>query len=340
MEPSSQILEQSHWIALDAEASAHMERGLELLSSGSTAKARQALQCFTTAESLRRMLPIATVPQFAYGLAACWLNYAETIVGLREDNETCIAQALQKTTDAIRLLRALPLKEDPRFSRRLAVAFHNLGILLQLAGATPTKVSGPLEQAIAVLEAAESARIIDREQLLAAVYLSLASAYEHSTADGCAGDAALRAKALVASGELSDANAAEIGLKARHCHLKFLATSLLQQGTALQPDRGLLARTVIEVEEALTLARAWEKKGVSSFRNLAEVLFQFGARLHELFLPERLSSFVATNLNPAASSADYAGSVAMHHTAQMALARVNRTAKQSHVSALTIRWHI
>jgi hypothetical protein len=78
-------------------------------------------------------------------------------------------------------------------------------------------------------------------------------------------------------------------------------------------------------DEALELARHWERQGVSRFRPIAYDLFRFGARLYAVYQPQFLDEFVADNLDPARSSADYVESAEMQAAAHEAFALVHQT---------------
>jgi len=81
-------------------------------------------------------------------------------------------------------------------------------------------------------------------------------------------DAALRAIALVSDLEGDDADAAEVGLRARHvlCE-RSQQVCLPPNAQQTMPDDVHEATDI--VDEGLTLVRRWEQKGVARFRPLA-----------------------------------------------------------------------
>jgi hypothetical protein len=67
------------------------------------------------------------MPVHAYGLAACWLNRAEALTRLGAAHR---ALALGAYDEALALLRPLPLGDDARFCKRLAIVHQNRALVL------------------------------------------------------------------------------------------------------------------------------------------------------------------------------------------------------------------
>ena len=315
-------LEPSEAQAIDAEASILMKRGIRLLSDARTDSASEALVCFDDALELRSRLPIDEVPVFRYGLAACWLNRADALVRLGDAAQ--ISVALRAYDAGIALLHVLPLGEDPRFPRRLAMALQNRGLVLQSqGGAVAAEAIMAFTGAIAVLEHDHAALIPDRQYLMATVWMNLANARASEAAaesGPLARQAALRAIALVADVEENDADAAEVGLKVRHVLCQALSTplSLTFAHDETMPDD--VHEATDAVDDGLGLARRWEQKGVVRFRALAYDLFRFGARVFAIYQPQFLNEFIAENMDPRQSSAAYVESAEMRAAAQEARA--------------------
>ena len=306
--------------AIDAEASVLMKRGIGLMSSAQPADITEALACFDRALDKRRALPIDDFPLLRYGLAACWLNRADALTRL--DRGAQLAAALQSYDEGILLLLRLPLEEDPRFPRRLAMAHHNRGLslLAQPAGDFADAVIA-FSEAIAVLEHDQSALIPDRQYLLAVVWMNLANARAARTTSESAvlaRDAARRAMALAESLEVDDADAAEAGLKARHILCQTIASRLSQPAAlgAAMPDDVHEATDV--ADDGLHLVQRWEQKGVARFRGIAYDLFRFGARVYARYQPQFLDEFVRDHLDPARSSLSYVESAEMQSAAREA----------------------
>jgi tetratricopeptide (TPR) repeat protein len=298
---------------LDADASVLMKRGLRLLRESRPKAIAEALTCFDDALALRRRLPIETVPVFAYGLAACWLNRADALMRLGQ-----IQPALDGFDEAIVLLRTLPLGEDPRFVRRLVIACQNRGLVLQVQGRLTDAINA-FSDVISIFDQAQE--IADRDYLLAAVYANLANAHaadETAQSDWRAREAAIRAIGLVANLEATDADAAEVGLKARHALCHVIARCLLDYSGSAPSDDVHEATDL--ADDGLSLVRRWEQKSVTRFRDLALDLFRFGARVYAKYQPQFLPEFLVENMDPARSSPDYVSSpemqsVARHHFA-------------------------
>ncbi len=321
--------------AILIEASRLMKEGIRLRDESPS----EALDRFDRALDLRRRLPIDEVPVLRYDLAACWLNRAEAL--LRVGSQATVAGdwgglALQAYDEALALLRTLPLDDDPRFARRLAIAWQNRGRLLGLLASrapggrdTPKAIASFME-AMTVLER-HGALVSDRQPLLAAIWMNTANAWmldaqeqeqahrhrhEHAIAATQAADAARQAMALVEALEQEDADAAEVGLHARHVLCRALAATTL----AVEPATAVVADDVHAAtdlaDDSLALVEQWERRGVTRFRALAADFFRFGAQVYAIHQPRFLPEFLQEHLDPARSSQDYVESPDMQGAAQ------------------------
>jgi tetratricopeptide (TPR) repeat protein len=318
MTSDSTDLDPAHVRAIDADASIWMKRGIRLLGDTPPGAVHEALGCFDRALELRRRLPIETAPLLRYGLAACWLNRAEALMRLGE--AASIDLALRAFDEALVLLRELPLGADARFPKRLAIAHQNRGLALQARDGTGADAAiAAFADAIAILDREQAALIPERDYLLAAVWMNLAnarSAKATAASDSQARAAALRAIALVAHLEAHDADAAEVGLKARHVLCRTLANQLslnTGSGEAIGDD---VHEATDAVDEGLDLVRRWEHQGVARFRGIAHDLFRFGARVYEKFQAQFLDEFILENTDPTRSSPAYVDSAEMRAAAQ------------------------
>ncbi len=313
--------EEAHEI--NSRASVLMKRGIALVEASDPATYTEAEACFDAAAELRRSLPFREVPLYAYNLAACVLNRADLLA--RDTERARRASALPVYDEGIALLQPLPLADDERYPRRLAIALQNRGLALQEASVDAAIDS--LASAIAVLEHEHATRIADRDALLGTVYLNLANAHSTTQSDEAAARAriaALRSLAAVATKESTSAAAAEAGLKARHvlCHL---LARRLAAGQASDADLTAdVHETTDIVDEGLAMARQWERSGVTGFRSIAYDLFRFGARVYALYQPHFLDEFIDENMNPSQSSQEYVESEEMVMAAQEARALVRR----------------
>ena len=300
---------------LNAQASVLMKRGISLMND--PAATAEALACFDQALDIRRQLPIAEVPLFRYGLAACLLNRADALVRL--GGETHLEQALLAYDEGIAVTRDLELNTDPRYPRRLAVAYQNRGLALALRGDLDAAL-GSFEAAALLLEDDVSEAIEDRRYMRAAVWMNLANARIASgqpALETPAHDAALRAIAAVDGLETEDPGYADIGLRARHVLCRVAANRLSASPHGATADDVHAATDA--VDEGLELVRQWEQRGEPRFRDLACDLFRFGARVYATFQPQFLDEFVADNTDPAKSSPAYVEDPAVRAASQEAL---------------------
>ncbi|MBV9507654.1 MAG: hypothetical protein JO323_21880 [Acidobacteriia bacterium] len=291
--------------AINARASVFMQQGIRLLQSDNDAA--NALLHFDRALQLRRRLP-TEVPVHAYSLAACWLNRAEALTCLGPVYRTL---ALSAYDEALALLGPLPLCEDPRFSRRLAIAHQNRALVLaaQNPPATADAVEA-LASAIAVLDHAEAMETPERDFLLAVAWMNLANIHASqatNASDLAAQLAAQRALALVEAKEHDDAPAAETGLKARHVLCRILARRLSDQPESETHITNVHDATDL-ADEGLELAREWERRGIGRLRNLASDLFQFGAKVYAQYQPHFLDEFLGEHLGSRRTASGVTGS--------------------------------
>ena len=252
----------------------------------------------------------------AYGLAACWLNRAEALTRLGPAHH---ALALGAYDEALALLRPLPLGDDARFSKRLAIAQQNRALVLaaQNPPATADAIAA-LKDAIAVLDHAEAMDAPERDYLLAVVWMNLANIQASEAtivSDLAAQEAARRALTLMNVQEHENVTAAEAGLKARHvlCHIAARRLSA-------QAERETVLEDVHEAtdlaDEGLDLVREWERRGVDCFRSLASDLFRFGARVYARYQPHFLREFLSEQFDPQPSAHSYVRSREMQDAAR------------------------
>ena len=305
--------------AADARASLFMKEGIRLMQSDNDAEA--ALLYFDRALQLRRRLPIEA-PIHAYGLAACWLNRAEALTRLGADHTLTLCAY----DEALALLRPLPLGDDARFSKRLAIAHQNRALVLAAQNPPRTEHAiAALVDAIAVLDHADAMEAPERDYLLAVVWMNLANIHssEDTVVSGAAAlEAARQALALVNPREYlvnpreyEDAAAAEAGLKARHLLCRIAARRLSVRAESETVMTEVHDATDL-AEEVLTLVREWERRGVDHFRDLASDLFRFAARVYAGYQPHFLQEFLSEQLDPRQSAHHYVHSREMQDAAQ------------------------
>jgi hypothetical protein len=295
-----------------AQASFFMQEGIHLAQSGNDV---EAILCFDRALELRHQLP-TDAPIHAYGLAACWLNRAEALTRLGPDHH---ALALCAYDEALTLLHPLPLGDDARFSKRLAIALQNRALVLaaQDPPATTPAIAA-LVDALAVLDHADAMDVLERDYLLAVVWMNLANIQASEAtivSDVTARGAARQALAFVQAREHEDAEAAEAGLKARHvlCHIVARRLSAQAESETVMAD---VHDATDLADEGLDLVREWERRGVDRFRKLASDLFRFGARVYAYYQPHFLHEYLSEQLDPLQSAHSYVQSREMQDAAR------------------------
>jgi len=123
------------------------------------------------------------------------------------------------------------------------------------------------------------------------------------------------AVSLVNGTEAIDTDHAEAGIKARHSLCRALLQSRrFETAGTVEPVPADVHQTTDMVDEALSLARSWDERGVTRFRALAADLFKFGAFLYARYQPQFLDEFIAENVAPAKPS-DFALSPEMKSAA-------------------------
>ena len=285
--------------AINQQASVWMKRGLALLDANTPASLLEALGYFDEAIKLRRQLPLAANPRFRYGLAACWMNRGDALTRLASAEK--LAAALRSYDEALAQLRDLPLDDDPLYRRRLAIAWQNRGLILQKQKAL-TEAEKSFTAAIGVLQAEGAVKISDRTQILATVWMNRANSLilqKNPDAAMAARDAARQTLSLVTAIQTDDLVVAEAGFKARHILCQAIAQLLVENKFTDEAKKDFIAETTDAVDEGLSLAQNWERRGVNQFRHLAQELFRFGTRVYQIYQPHFLDEFLLENLDPA-----------------------------------------
>lgn len=290
-------LSRNNPITCNEAASVWMHRGIDLLHENGPTSLEEAVRCFDEAIALRRTLPLAEDPRYRYGLAAGWMNRGDALARLGEKEQ--LAESVKSYDEALRLLRDLPLEEDPLYPRRLGIAWINRGFACQKEGTAPAQGEAIrcFREALAVLEDSTVAAIVDLGLLRAGALTNLAGvlldAPDQSAAE--ARCAARQALSLIREDERSDLIAAEAGFKARHVLCRAIAAES-RDGKSIGPEQ--ITEAIDAVDEGLALARHWEQRGESGFRELAEDLFRFGCRVYQRGQPRFLAEFILESLDP------------------------------------------
>lgn len=281
-------------------ASSLVRHGIGQLAAGDPASAHRALASFDRALGIRLGLAGPPSSLRLYDLAGTWMNRAEALTRL--GGAARLDEALAAYDAALAALRALPLRDDVRFVRRLAIACQNRATTRRARGGSGQHlVMHDLMEAITHLEEYATAAPADGNRLLAAAWVGLAAVQ----ADGAtepewrrAIGSAAQARRLVATTEWHDVDAAQVGLTARYVCCRALARDLAQRPPASDavPDDVHTATDI--AEDGLALAGHWAARGVHRFAALAHDLHTFGAGLYAVFQPHFLEEFDAEFARP------------------------------------------
>jgi len=288
------------FIQLNGLASARMESGIALLNAGAPDALPEAIRYFDEAIEIRRRLPLAEVPGFRYGLAAGWINRGDALARLGGLEN--LVEAVTSYTAAIELLKDAPPDDDGSFVRRLAIAWTNRGLALeeQAEENAWAEAQRSHQNAIDILSAAPRGADDKTDLVLAGAWVNLGNASLRFAGSAMVTETCVsteQALRLLAKSEARDATAAEAGLKARHVLCQALVRLLAAADRDSDLERELVGKITDAVESALSLARDWEKGGVSPFRPLATQLFHLGVLAYEQHQPQFLGEFLVEHLN-------------------------------------------
>lgn len=272
----------------EEEASAAVRRGLDLLALEQVSAWQQALACFDRALELRQGLPLEDRPWQRWGLTAAWMNRADALHRLGQQEAS-----LQAYAEAMAHLQLLPLAAEPAFRWRLGLAWINRAQPLQALARFGEAVAS-LEQAIAVLEHPQLVSLRDRGALGVA-WTQLARLHLAGAEPGRALPAVGRALEVLLPWERLDTAAAAVALQARHAGCEAVAR-LLEAGCrdADQAEHWIHQATDW-VEAALDLAHDWQGR---DFGDLPLQLFRFGCRIYLAYQPQFLGEFLLDVLRP------------------------------------------
>lgn len=210
-------------------------------------------------------------------------------------DDVSLRSALDAYTEAITLLRSLPLGENPGWANSLAAALMNRGQLLH-------RLHG-VEQATVALLAFEEATVLLRplagvsepwpRRNLTGTLLNRANLQLDLGQFIAAAEDARDALFLSMQHERTDPLDAELSLKARRALSDALGQLITQPGLAHDE----LAREASDVvDDALALIRLWHKRGATGLRELTLRFFHFGCQLYRFHQPHFLAEFIEENL--------------------------------------------
>jgi hypothetical protein len=289
---------------LDQLASQRMKSGIALLSGGQPQDIPEAIRFFEEAIELRKQLPLAENPGFRYSLSAGWINRGDALghMGTPEN----LVEAVKSYAEAIELLKEPPADDNGLFARRLAIARLNCGIALekQASEATRAEAIESYRESIRLLSPRNGNGGGAPDPVLTSAWINLGNAVLQKGGGASAREACETIEevlALLAESETKELHAAEAGLKARHVLCQAMA--YLLGDPSQSPDPDLIDRITDTVEEALGLAKTWEKTGVTAFQEIATQFFHLGALVYEKYQTHFLAEYLTDHLEPPVSAA-------------------------------------
>lgn len=224
-------------------------------------------------------------------LAVSWMNRGQAL--MQTGN---LASAINAYDEAITLLRALPVTENPSWANSLGAALMNRGQLLHRAHgiARSSEALTSLDHAIDLLRPLSADGNPWPRRNLAGSHLNRASLLLDLARPSDARADALIALQLAAPHERTGLVDADLSLKARRALCDAVGQLIVAPGA----DQDALAREASDlVDDGLALARHWTQLGAPRPRELAVRLFRFGARLYRLHQPHILAEFLLENLD-------------------------------------------
>ncbi len=290
----------------NAEASTWMKRGIALLNENTRESLTESLPWFDRAIELRRSLPLRENSWFGYVLAAGWMNRGDALTRLGSPEN--LTDARRAYDEALTVLATLPLDANPLYRTRLTIAWLNRGITLQQ--------QANFSEAVRSFDEAIAAGQTENDAIVAAAHANRGNALLALIPPRAneARESAQQAIRLLAGSEERDLIAAETGLKARHVLCRAIAHQLVENKTS-----ELISTATDAVDDALKLARSWEARGVTQFRELMNELFRFGARAYQLHQPHFLMEFLLETLDPAHSTDAIPNDPVLHAAASEAI---------------------
>jgi tetratricopeptide (TPR) repeat protein len=305
----------------NAIASGWMKRGIALLNKNMAAELTGALSCFERAIAWRRSLPLRETPWYRYLLAAGWMNRGDALTRLGSTEN--LGAAVSSYDQALALLQTLDLANDPRFRKRLALAWMNRGVTLQAPGTASSVLEAlaSFDEAIALFREPTVVNDSEARSILTCGLTNRGNALLliERAAPALARASVEEALALIAGLEQQEVSAAETGLKARHILCRAIALQLADHG-ATPVSEDLVAAVTDVVDDAMKLARSWEVRDEHRLRDLAEELFQFGARAYQIHQPHFLAEFLLENLDPRQTAGVFPPNQKLHSAASETIA--------------------
>jgi hypothetical protein len=305
-------------------AGAWTRRGIVLLLLGSAESLPESVRCFDEALRLRHDLLATRHPALVFAQATCFLHRGDALSRLT--GETQARQAIASYGDAITLLRSLPFGEAPQVLGRLVVALSNRGIVFESLR-TSDGVRDAIQsyrEIVSLIRGTPFEQHPEFSLHLGAAYTNLANMLlnpagpqpDAAEARAAAGAAVQAVSALAREHVM----AGEIAIKASRGICRAISAILEAKGEGAPAPREFLNEMTDAADEALSVARFWESKGVNHFRGLAIEMFGFGATLYVQHQVHFFAEFVLDNLDPEQSPDAFQNCPQMHGLATALIA--------------------
>ncbi|MFZ9682433.1 MAG: hypothetical protein ACO3DQ_04415 [Cephaloticoccus sp.] len=280
------------------EAARLLARGQSLEAVGHAGALAAAVTCYDQAIA---QLEVAPSPDAATTrlLAVVWMNRGNA----RQRQPDGAGDAVRSYDRTLALLAAVT--PDDALTNTMGAAWLNRGQALQRSTDENRRLEAisSTEQAIGLLSGLPVADQLDYRLNLAGAQVNLAQFLIESPLP----DRSLRASAALAAAlsltsrhEQQRTAFADVGLKARRTLCQVIGQWLVEADSAERRAQ-LIASAGDAVDTGMTLARQWERLGVTHFRPLAERLFRFGIAFYSRHQVHFLADFVLENLDPTAS---------------------------------------
>jgi tetratricopeptide (TPR) repeat protein len=226
-------------------------------------------------------------------LGVAWMNRGHSQLLLNNPNGD--AGALDAYSQAIALLRALPLAENPSWANSLGAACMNHGQLLHRVHGTAraAEALASFDTAMAALRGLPGGDTPWPRRNLAGTQLNRANLLLDLARPSEAVVAAREALTLCLPDERTDLIEADLALKARRA----LGDALGQLLVAPNADQQAIATEASNVvDDALAVVRHWQARNHGGFGPLAIRFFRYGTQLYRFHQPHFLAEFVRENV--------------------------------------------
>jgi tetratricopeptide (TPR) repeat protein len=228
-------------------------------------------------------------------LGVAWMNRGNALQRTATPGQ--LAEAVSAYDEAIAAFKTLPTDAGPRLRNHLGAAWLNRGHAQLILGDADAKAS--FQQAVSELATLPLDSDPSFRLNLAGAWTNLAHALLASTDPATresSRDAARSCLRVLVNVDREHAMFAAMSLRARRAFV--MATADLLATTERQGDAiaELASEATDAIEDGLAIARAFEDRGDTQLRPLAERLFRLGSQLYARHQPQFLGEFIVETL--------------------------------------------